>query len=184
MSALKLSITSWGEVALDKRGLKSLMRSAGGDIARKDKRLIDSSAGSGRLYRGGGGSAYRGAYRPGPYQASAPGDPPVQVSGSLRNSVRTYVYPNGEGFAVRERQFYALFLEAGARGGGNATGGRRSTTASRAQARRHRARGVFTARVLQPRPHLDRIMQAEAANLDRRVRKALDEGVTWRATRT
>lgn len=181
MSSLKLSITSWGEVALDKRQMRALMRSAGSDIANKDRRLIAATSGSGRVYRGGGGAAYRGAYRPGPYQASAPGDPPVQVSGSLKKSVRVYPYKTGDGFAVRERQFYALFLEVGARAGGN-PGGRQSA-ASRAQARRHRARGVFTARVLQPRPHLDRIMKAEAANLDRRVRKALDDGLTWKKTK-
>ena len=183
MSSLKLSITSWGEVALDKRGLRALMRSAGGDIAAKDRRLLNATSGSGRVYRGGGGAAYRGAYRPGPYQASAPGDAPVQVSGSLRKSVRVYPYKTGDGFAVRERQFYALFLEVGARGGGN-PGRRQGAAASRAEARRHRARGIFTARVLQPRPHLDRIMKAEAANLDRRVRKALDDGLTWKQTKT
>jgi len=79
---------------------------------------------------------------------------------------------------VRERAFYALFLEAGARGGGNPGAGAR-----RVQARRHRARSVYTARVLAPRPHLDRVMQQEEANLQRRVRQALDEGLKWRETK-
>jgi len=178
MTALKMTVSNWGEVALDKRRLKALMRSAGNDVKTKTARLIAQTSGSGRMYRGGGGSAYRGAYRPGGYRASAPGDPPVMVSGTLRQSLKAYPYPSGEGFAVRERAFYALFLEAGARGGGNSGAGAR-----RVQTRRHRARSVYTARVLAPRPHLDRVMEQEEANLQRRVRQALDEGLRWKDTK-
>jgi hypothetical protein len=178
MSALRMSISSWGEVALDKRQMKNLMRSAANDVKNKTSRLISQSTGSGRTYRGGGGSAYSGAYRPGAYRASAAGDPPVMVSGTLRQSLKAYPYPSGEGFAVRERAFYALFLEAGATGGGNPGRGSR-----RAQARRHRARSLYTDRVLAPRPHLDRIMEQEEPNLERRVRQALESGMTWRETK-
>lgn len=180
MSQLKLAVTSWGEVALDKKELRALMRSAGNDVRTKTQRIINRSQGSGRTYRGGGGSAYRGNYRPGTYRASAAAEPPVRVSGTLRSSLRTYVYPEGNGFAVRERAFYALFLEAGARGGGNPGG----STRQRVLERRHRARSVFAARVLLPRPHLDRVMQQEEANLQRRVRKALDDGLTWKQTKS
>jgi hypothetical protein len=179
LSALKLSIKHWGEVMLDKRELRAVMRGAGNDVARKTRALIGQSSGSGRLYRGGGGSRYRGSYRPGAYRASAPGQPPVVVSGTLRGSLKTYVYKNAEGFAVRERAFYSLFLEAGARGGGNP--GKRATTAQRAMRRRTRARQYGT-RVLQPRPHLDRVMRQEAPNLDRRVRDALTHALKWRET--
>jgi hypothetical protein len=181
LSALKLTVTNWGEVALDKREMKNLMRSAAGDIKSKTARLISQTTGSGRTYRGGGGSAYRGTYRAGSYRASAAGDPPVMVSGTLRQSLKAYPYPSGEGFAVRERAFYALFLEAGATGGGNPGGGR-SGQQRRAQARRYRARSVFTARVLAPRPHLDRVMEQEEPNLERRVRQALTDGLKWRET--
>jgi hypothetical protein len=179
VSALKLSIKHWGEVMLDKRELRAVMRAAGNDIARRDRTLIGQSSGAGRLYRGGGGSAYRGSYRPGAYRASAPGQPPVRVSGTLRSSVKVYVYRNAEGFAVRERAFYALFLEAGASGGGNP--GARATAKQRAGRRRARARS-YGKRVLQPRPHLDRVMQQEAPNLNRRVREALTRGLKWRET--
>jgi hypothetical protein len=174
-----MTVTNWGEVALDKRQLKALMRSAAGDVKTKTARLIAKTTGSGRTYRGGGGSAYRGTYRPGAYRASAPGDPPVTVSGTLRQSLKAYPYPSGEGFAVRERAFYALFLEAGATGGGNPGRGRQR---QRAWTRRHRARAT-TRRVLAPRPHLDRVMQQEEPNLQRRVRQALAEGLRWRETK-
>jgi hypothetical protein len=133
------------------------------------------------MYRGGGGAAYRGSYRPGHYTASAPGQPPVRVSGYLRSSLRAYAYPSGEGFAVRERQFYSLFLESGARGGGN-PGSRYGVRARRNLARRRRVQ-TFLSRVLLPRPHLDRVMEQEAPELDRRVREALDQSLTWRETK-
>jgi hypothetical protein len=177
MAALKMRVSSWAEVSLDKRELKAVMRAAGNTVKTKTGRLIAQTSGGGRAYRGGGGAAYRGAYRPGAYRASAPGDPPVRVTGSLHNSLRVYPYANGEGFAVRERQFYSLFLEAGAKGGGNP--GKRAGAARR----NRRARSRYTVRVLEPRPHLDTVMQQEAPELERRVRQALAEGVKWKQTK-
>jgi hypothetical protein len=175
-----MTITSWGEVALDKKELKALMRGAANDVKGKTARLIARKSGSGRTYRGGGGGRYRGGYRAGHYQASAPGEPPVAVTGTLKGSLKSYVYKDGDGFAVRERAFYSLFLEAGAQGGGSS--GRRGTAGHRAQARRHRAR-ASTSRVLEPRPHLDRVMAQEETRLNQRVRKAFEQGLTWRQTR-
>lgn len=180
MSQLKLTVTTWGEVVLDKRQLKAVMRSAAGDVRTKTARLINASSGGGRLYHGGGGSRYRGAYVKGTYRASAPGEPPVRVSGTLRSSLKSYVYPSGEGFAVRERAFYALFLEAGAQGGGN-PGGKGSINPR--TGRRKRAGGVYTARVLLPRPSLDRVMAQEASELERRVGEAMTKGLTWKQTK-
>lgn len=181
MSHLKLSITSWGHVELDKKGVRALMRGAGNEVKRKTAALIARTGGGGKTYRGGGGGAYRGGYKPGHYTASAPGEPPVQVTGTLRNSLKVYTFKDGAGFAVRERQFYALFLEAGAQGGGYP--GKRATARQRAHARRHRARTAYTARVMEPRPHLDRVMEQEQKNLDARIRAAFEKGLTWRQTR-
>jgi hypothetical protein len=183
MAALKLTITNWGEIALDERGITRLMRSAGNDIRTKTARLIARETGGGRLYRGGGGAAYRGRYRPGAYRASAPGDAPVRVSGSLQGSLKTYVFRSGIGFAVRARQFYSLFLEAGAHGGGNPYGGRGAGTTG-PRRRRHAVRGgARSSRVLSPRPFLDRVIRTEERRLQSRVRVALDGALTWRETR-
>ena len=137
VSELKLTVTNWGEVALDKRELTKLMRAAGNDIKNKTGRLINQSNGGGRQY---------GAHR-----ASSPGSPPARVSGDLRSSLKTFVFKSGEGFAVRARQFYALFLEAGAKGGGN-PGARAVKPVNRRTGRHMRAKGVYTKRVLEPRP--------------------------------
>lgn len=176
MSDLKLTVTSWGEVMLDKRELQKLMRAAGNDVKNKTQRLINASDGGGRLthYRGKGGT----------YHASAPGDPPVRASGALRASLKVFPFKSGEGFAVRARQFYALFLEAGARGGGNPYGGRPAASAAwRARTHRRRARGRYTTRVLEPRPFLDRVMKQEEPELSRRVRAALQGALTWKQTK-
>jgi hypothetical protein len=178
-AALQIKITSWGYVKLDKKELKALMRSAGNDVRTKTARLISQTSGGGRTYSGGGGSgAYRGGYKAGRYTASAAGEPPVAVTGSLKKSLRTYVFKDGDGFAVRERQFYSLFLEAGAKGGGNFRG-----SARRAQARRNRRTAASSARILEPRPHLDRVMAQQEAQLESRVKKAFDQGLKWAQTR-
>jgi hypothetical protein len=170
MSDLKLTVTNWGEVALDKRELAKVMRSAGNDVRSKTARLIAASQGTGKTYFGPAGR----------YRASAPGQPPVRVSGDLRGSLRTYVFKSGEGFAVRARAFYALFLEVGAHGGGNPGSHARI---NRRTGRRMRAKGVYTSRVLEPRPFLDRVMTEQASELDRRVRLALTNALTWKETK-
>jgi hypothetical protein len=177
MIGLKLTIKSWGDVALDKKELRALMRSAANDVKNKTQRLIARSSGSGRVYRGGGGARYRGNYKPGRYQASAPGEPPVNVTGTLKGSVKGYVYPDGNGFAVRERAFYSLFLEAGAKGG--RPGGR----AAAAAARRRRTAAPTSGRILEPRPSLDRVMATEERALETRIGKAFEQGLTWRQTK-
>jgi hypothetical protein len=144
------------------------MRSAANDVKRKTASLVAFTEGSGRLYRVGRGASYR---------ASSAGNPPVRLSGALRDSLKTYVFDDGAGFAVRARQFYSLFLEAGAKGGGN-FGNRRGT--ARPHNRRQRTGG---SRVLEPRPFLDRVMQEQASALDQRVGRALREGLKWRETK-
>lgn len=177
VSDLKLTVSSWGEIVVDKREMTKLMRSAGNDVKTKTARLINATSGGGRL------TSYRGD-RGGTYRASMPGDPPVRASGGLRASLRAYPFKSGEGFAVRARAFYSLFLEAGARGGGNPFGGRPASAAAwRARTKRHRARGRYTTRVLEPRPFLDRVMAQEAPDITRRLRLAFDKALTWKQTK-
>lgn len=166
-----MKVNSWGEVLLDTREVNALMRSAGNDVRTKTRRLIARSEGQGRTYHTPGGQ---------PYRASSAGQPPASRTGQLAGSLKTYVLKRTTGFAVRARQFYALFLEAGARGGGNP--GARGGGINMRTHRRQRARGVYTRRVLEPRPFLDRVMAQEAPTIERRVRQALTEALKWRET--
>lgn len=171
MSDLKLTVTSWGEVMLDTREVNNLMRSAGNDVRQKTRRLIARSEGGGRTYDVQGGR----------YRASAPGAPPARRTGALQASLKTYVLKQTVGFAVRAREYYALFLEAGAKGGGN-PGARGAAVNARTGARK-RARGIYTRRVLEPRPFLDKVMAQEAPNIERRVREALTKALKWKETK-
>jgi hypothetical protein len=186
MSDLKLTVTSWGQVVLDKRQVKALMRAAAGEIRTATSRMINKAEGGGRFYRGMGGGAYRGGYKAGmAYRASSPGSPPARVTGTLRGSLKAYVYPSGEGFAVRERAFYALFLEVGAFGGGpraRRTARRDHRTASAAQ-RQARALARGETRVLEERPSLDVVMSRAAKTLNARVERAMFSGLTWKQTK-
>jgi hypothetical protein len=173
VSDLKLVVSSWGDVMVDKRELRKLMRAAGNDIKNKTSRLINQRNGGGRSYYGPQGR----------YTASTPGSAPSRVSNTLRASLRTYVFKSGEGFAVRAREFYALFLEVGASGGGPHGGkGREHRQLSRSvRAARARARGAR--REMEPRPFLDVVMAREARELDRRVGAALSGALTWKQTK-
>ena len=172
MSDLKLTVTNWGEVMLDKREVNNLMRSAGNDVRSKTRALIARGEGSGRIYDVPGFGRYR---------ASAPGAPPARRSGALQASLKTYVLKQTTGFAVRAREYYALFLEAGAKGGGNP--GARGAGVNQRTGRRKRARGIYTRRVLEPRPFLDKVMAQEAPNIERRVREALTKALKWKETK-
>jgi hypothetical protein len=184
MSDLKLTVSSWGEVKIDKREMTKLMRSAGNDVKTKTARLINKNDGGGRHYAAHSATRYRPAARA--YRASSPGMPPVSPTNALRASLKTYVFKSGEGFAVRARQFYALFLEAGAFGGGR-SGGRTFKRTDRrilsASVRAARAKGRGEKRVLEPRPFLDRVMQQEAPDITRRLRLAFDKALTWKQTK-
>jgi len=50
VSELKVTVNSWGEVALDKREMKKVMRAAGNEIKSKTARLINSTSGGGQVY--------------------------------------------------------------------------------------------------------------------------------------
>ncbi len=141
----------------DKKQLKKVMRQAGAEVAASAKRMIRASGG-GRVYRGSGGAKYR-PYRRGRYTASAPGQAPANVTGTLLASIKVRPFKSGEGVAVRAGAFYAVFLEGGAKGGRGAS------------------------RVLQPRPFLSQALDAKQASLGDRIRAAVADGVTFKRQR-
>lgn len=170
-----------GRLEIDKRFTKATLRAAGGEVAALTRAMIRRSQGSGRLYRGPGGSArqYRGGYKPGRYTASSPGQPPVSVTRSLANSVVVRPFKSGEGVAVRERQFYALFLAVGARGGGKPSRVWRARNVNRKTGLPKRAVGVFTSRVLEPRPSLTAALEQREASIAQRVRQSIMQGLKF-----
>lgn len=153
----------------DKKNLKSLMRKAGAEIAALARALIRRSVGGGRVYRGSGGSKYR-PYKAGSYSASSPGQPPVSVTGTLAGSIIARPFKTGDGVAIRDTMFYALFLEKGARGGGP---GRRNK----------RTKGSIIAngrRVLEPRPFLTEALDQRSSSLESRIKDAVLKDIEFK----
>lgn len=173
MIGLKVTVAA-AHLEVDKRALRRVIRAAGAEIRNTARQMV-SGAGSGRVYRGPGGSAasYRGGYVKGRFQASSPGSPPARVTGTLARSFKLSLFRSGEGVAIRDTAFYALFLQAGAKGGG------RSFRTGHSGAR-HYLRGgaaVGKNRVLEPRPFLSRALEQRGASLTERIGRALAAGV-------
>ena len=172
---LKVQVSS-ATLEYDKKSLKAILRAAGNEIARLTRSKIKSAAGSGVVYRGPGGSAakYRGGYKKGRYQASSAGQAPVSVTGTLAKSIKVSVFKSGEGVSVRENAFYALFLQAGARGGGRK---RRNGVAIRGKS------GIGKSRVLEARPSLTAALDEREDSIAERIEEAVTQGIKFRVKR-
>lgn len=171
---ITLSVTvPAARLELDKRLVRATMRQAGQEVAREARRLIRTSQGGGKLYRGPGGSAkaYRGGYVPGSHTASSPGQPPSSITGTLARSIVVRPFKSGEGVAIRDSAFYALFLQNGATGGGR--------LGPRGNKRRGKS-GIGMVRVLEPRPFLTAALQSQSATLGPRLVRAVTDGVRLR----
>lgn len=184
--AISVRVTSAGLVVNTKQQLRRVMRQAGADIAKAARALIRGSTGGGRLYYGSGGSSsYRGGYRKGRFTASAPGQAPHSVTGTLARSIKVRPYKSGEGVAIRDSMFYGLFLEAGAKGGGgNAHNARNvSMIDSKTGRARLKKRAIGTTRVLAPRPFLSAALAARTAQVQARIQAAVDGDIKFVARR-
>lgn len=193
MINLRIKVSS-GSIVYDKKNLKSVLRKAANEVAGGTRALLRTNAGGGRVYRGSGGSSkYRG-YKKGHYTASAPGAPPSRVTGTLAGSVKVIMFRSGEGVAIRERAFYALFLAAGAQGGigsGNRTGSTLSTRKANPNAainkfgsrrnvyKRGKLVTIAGSRVLAPRPSSAAALAARAASIDTRLKAAVNQDIHW-----
>jgi len=161
---IKLQIkVSSGVLVNEKKRLKSTLRSAGTEVAAAARAKLKRSAGNGRKYYVGGSSGGQGAYR-----ASAPGTPPATITGQLARSIKPHMFKNGQGVAIRASQFYAKFLEAGAKGGGGRKGSRNSKSGK-----------TFTQRVLLPRPFLTAVLDERANSIGRRMDDAIKADVKF-----
>lgn len=168
---LRIEIPAGYQLVFDKKRLKALLRSAGVEVAALARALIRRSEGGGRLYRGSGGARYRGGYRAGHYTASAPGKPPVSVTGNLARQIRVRPFRSGEGVAIRDLAFYALFLQQGARGGGRRKSGGAPVPGKG---------GIGKSRVLLPRPFLTAALDQRRDSLAARIKASIVDDVEFR----
>lgn len=163
-SSIQIQLSAY-TLEFGKKNLRKNLQIAGQEVAATARRNIRNAVGGGRLYYGPGGSiGYRGGQNSGRYTASAPGQAPVSVTGALARSIRARLlkgrYRDTE--AIRDTEFYAKFLEAGAKGG-------------QPGQRNQRARGktyVRGRRVLKPRPFLSAALAERAPDIRRRLADA------------
>ncbi|BCZ75976.1 hypothetical protein [Novacetimonas maltaceti] len=183
--AIRMNVSlSADALVFDKKALARVFRQAGNEVAATARTLLRQSSGGGRLYYGPGGSAgpYRGGYRAGKYRASAPGQIPAKITGTLARSIRVRPFRSGEGVAIRDTAFYALFLEAGAHGGGRSSSGGaggRATKGTQINGRTYRRgnQAVGKSRVLTARPFLEIALTQREASLGPRIRRAVQQGI-------
>jgi hypothetical protein len=173
MIRLEISIPQRYRLSFDKKRVRAVLGRAGAEIASVARRKIRQAAGSGRLYYGGAGK--------GSHRASLPGQPPASWSGTLANSIRSKPFRGGDGVLIRDAAFYALMLEAGAKG---ATGtGRKGARARRnATSRRAGIRSILPSGngILAPRPFLSSALAEREGSIAERVKRAIIEDIEFR----
>lgn len=165
---LKVEVQGAGVVTFDKKTLRAALRQAGNEVAGLARSMVRQSSGGGRFYSVRRHGALHGHY------ASAPGQPPASLSGALAASIRVKPFRNGDGVSVRDAQFYAKFLEAGAHGGGP---GRRNKVSRRGGQRTIHPSGQ---RVLAPRPFLSAALDRLRSSIDARLKAAVLKGVEFK----
>ena len=163
MIRMEVSLTAGATLTLEKKALRRTMRQAGGEVAKEARSLIKQTSGGGKLYYISGGS----------YRASAAGSAPVKVTGALLRGIKVRVFKSGQGVAIRDTAFYAVMLEAGAKGGGRRGG----------KGVRNKRGLACTARVLAPRPFLSVALAKTQADIGPRIRAAIVEGIAFRKDR-
>ena len=169
MIDLRVRVTSAALVVNDKKRLRKTVRMAANEVLKQARANIRRASGGGRVYFGSGGSgAYRGGYKSGRYQASAPGEFPVSVTGTMLRALKVAMFKSGEGAAIRDKAFYSFFLEKGAQGGGKGKG------------TRNRRGAAGSKRVLAARPFLEPALAAKANSIEARMREAILNDIVLR----
>jgi hypothetical protein len=150
---------------VDKSALRKALRAAGVEVASVARALIRKS------------------------QKSAPGLPPVSRSGALASHFAVKVDESGEGVTIRNKMFYSLFLEMGARGGGGDTHNKANIlpageTNWRGRVLRSKNRmkksAINRSRPLLPHPFLAPALAQREDSIAQRIEAAVVEGVKFK----
>ncbi|GAC1335495.1 MAG: hypothetical protein NVSMB20_10420 [Bradyrhizobium sp.] len=142
---------------------RALFRKVGNEVAAVARSKLRHATAAGKKRTASGGV----------YTASAPGEPPNDLTGRLAKSIQVHPYKSGQGVAIRASAFYAKFLELGAVGGGGRLGSRNT-----------RRRGVIvathTARVLLARPFMGAALAERGGSLAGRIKDAFLADVAFK----
>jgi len=161
-SKLQITVPAYA-FTVDKTMLRKTLRAAGAEVGAVARALIRRSQGGGTTYSKPGG---------GRYQASTPGQPPVNRTGALATSIKVKAGRGGDSVSIRDTQFYALFLENGAKGGQGS--GKKGV-----KGKRNKRGAVSSGRVLEPRPFLSTALAQRESSIGDRVRSAVVDGIKF-----
>ncbi len=165
MFRLEVDIPKGWTLVYGKAPMRALLRKAGQEVAARARALIRAKGPGGRQ------------------RVSTPGQPPVSRTGELARSIKVSLSRSGEAVMIRDIVYYALFLEAGARGGGGASRIKANILPAGQRRGRNRMKrsAVSKTRVLQPRPFLSRALTEVAeASLGDRIVDAVVSGVAFK----
>lgn len=156
-----------------KKNLRRVLREAANTVAREARTLTRNAAGGGRAY------STPKTISKGIHYASAPGEPPAMLTGMLNRSITTKIGKGGESISIRDNQFYAKFLEVGAKGGaGNRTKGGKGKR--NVKATKNRQGAVSSSRVLEPRPFISRALDDQKAEIERKILEAVKADIEFK----
>lgn len=141
----------------DKKMLRTVLRQAGAEVAKIDRALLRKK-GTGRHY--------------GKHVASAPGAASAKLSGLLARSVKVKVSRTGQSVRIIEDQYYAKFLEIGAKGGGRQRKGGGSARTKHGR--------ISTRRIMASRPSLHLAYQQVQPTLQSRIINALNGSIQFK----
>jgi hypothetical protein len=165
-SKLEIKVPSYA-FTVDKKLLRSVMRSAGAEVAAVARAMIRNS------------------------KTSAPGQPPANRTGNLASHMVVKVFSNDGEIGVQIKDTaeskrgshapYALFLEAGARGGIGS--GKKEVKGQRNVYQRRNKKYVLVqavgTRILEPRPFLSVAEKSRESSIAQRVQDAVLNGVKF-----
>ena len=160
MIGVRVQLASSALLVNRRKQLRNTFGRAGTEIAQVARALIRRGTAGGRQYAAPGH---------GRYQASAPGSAPAVRTGKLLAGIRVSRFRSGLGVAVKDSEFYAKFMETGAKGGGRSGG----------KPARNRRGAPQTARTMLPRPFISAALEQRRASIEQRIRRAVAEDIRF-----
>lgn len=148
---LKIKVPTYALATEYKKELRKVMRQAGNEIVRDAKALVRSGNKN---------------------TVSIPGQPPISKTGALASAIKLSARNNGLKLIISD-PMPALFLEAGAKGGGNRSKGKG----------RNKKEQLGTKRVLEPRPFISVAAESNISSLEKRIATALRNGIDLKKVR-
>jgi hypothetical protein len=174
LPALKI-VVPHASIEFSKDNIRKALRSAALDVIREARALTQNPNGGGRAYSTPAGMSK------GIHYASAAGEPPAMLTGTLNKSFGMRSKGSGTTIILEDNAYYAKFLELGAHGGAgtNQKGGKGTSNTYRLNPLTRKKERVAPTptpgqkeRDLEPRPFLSRALVDQTPEIIKKVQDA------------